>query len=235
MFRLLCLMSAADDRVLVLSQLYEILLYLPFGQMVTCGRAHDILHFLPLLLCLDAKLACDSAEGQNEAFVLFRCIMLRSAVEACKICGQYQRALRLLNILDDLTAAHRGVTYLLTTPTRLQKLRGMDMDTDSARSCRRFLSKHAYPSGSLGVSAQELQRVQRDVQLLMKNATTAEPPLPSFHDALMKADAAQTTLPAVEAGEFHAASEPLVLPPLLYRVGCRVRLHGLLQKQAVLN
>ena len=161
--------------------------------------------------------------------------MLRSAVEACKICGQYQRALRLLNILDDLTAAHRGVTYLLTTPTRLQKLRGMDMDTDSARSCRRFLSKHAYPSGSLGVSAQELQRVQRDVQLLMKNATTAEPPLPSFHDALMKADAAQTTLPAVEAGEFHAASEPLVLPPLLYRVGCRVRLHGLLQKQAVLN
>ena len=109
------------------------------------------------------------------------------------------------------------------------------MDTDSARSCRRFLSKHAYPSGSLGVSAQELQRVQRDVQLLMKNATTAEPPLPSFHDALMKADAAQTNLPAVEAGEFHAASEPLVLPPLLYRVGCRVRLHGLLQKQAVLN
>jgi hypothetical protein len=69
----------------------------------------------------------------------------------------------------------------------------------------------------------------------MKKKTGPEPPLPSFHDALVKADAAQVAVPALEAGEFHAASDALVLPPLLHRVGCRVRLHGLLQKQAVLN
>jgi hypothetical protein len=56
-----------------------------------------------------------------------------------------------------------------------------------------------------------------------------------LHDALVKADAAQVAVPALEAGEFHAASDALVLPPLLHRVGCRVRLQGLLQKQAVLN
>ena len=51
----------------------------------------------------------------------------------------------------------------------------------------------------------------------------------------MKADAAQVSVPTLEAGEFHAASDALMLPPLLYRVGCRACLHGLLQKEAVLN
>ena len=53
--------------------------------------------------------------------------------------------------------------------------------------------------------------------------------------ALVKADAAQVTIPAVETGEFNAASGALALLPPPYRVGCRVRVQGLLQKQAVLN
>ena len=53
--------------------------------------------------------------------------------------------------------------------------------------------------------------------------------------ALVKADAAQVTIPAVETCEFNAASGALALLPPPYRVGCRVRVQGLLQKQAVLN
>ena len=134
--------------------------------------------------------------------------MLRVVAEACKLGGQFQQALRVLDILDSLTAPH------------------------IARSVQ---SQKSSLSGDLDVSAKELQRVRLAVQLQMKKTTGAEPPLPSFHDALVKADAAQVSIPAVEAGEWNAGSEALALPPLLYRVGCRVRVQGLLQKQAVLN
>jgi hypothetical protein len=207
MFRLLCLVSAADDCVLVRSRLLEFALKgMPLGSFVTNGRAHDLLHFLPLLLDLDASLAA-AAQGQDSA-VIRRCMLLRNVAEACKLGGRYQQALHTLRILDDLTSPQ------IASFVQAQKLSN---------------------SGALGVSAAELQRVRFAVQLLMKKANGAEPPLPSFHDALVKADAAQVTIPAVEACEFNAASDALVLPPLLHRVGCRVRLHGLLQKQAVLN
>ena len=174
--------------------------------LVTNGRAHDLLHFLPLLLDLDASLAAATAQGQNSA--RDRCMLLRSVAEACKVGGRYQQALQTLRILDDLT---------------------------SPQIARNVQAQNSSFSGDLGVSAAELQRVRLAVQLLMKKANGPEPPLPSFHDALVKADAAQVTIPAVEAGEFNAASGALALPPLLYRVGCRVRVQGLLQKQAVLN
>jgi hypothetical protein len=135
-------------------------------------------------------------------------MLLRNVAEACKLGGQYQHALRALDALDGLAAPH------------------------IARSVQ---SRKSFTSGDLGVSATDLQRARVAVQMLMKKATAAEPPLPSFHDALVKADAAQTIIPAVEAGELHAGSEALALPALLYRAGCGVRLQGLLQKQAVLN
>ena len=138
----------------------------------------------------------------------WRCMLLRIVAEACKLGGQFQQALRVLDLLDDLA-----------TPI-------------IARSVQAQASSL---SGDLDVSAKELQRVRFAVQLQMKRMSGPEPPLPSFHDALVKADAAQVAVPALEAGEFHAASDALELPPLLHRVGCRVRLHGLLQKQAVLN
>jgi hypothetical protein len=208
MFRLLCLVSAADDRVLVRSRLLDFSLRgMPLGLFVTNGRAHDLLHFLPLLLDLDASLAAAAAQGQGSA-VIARCMLLRNVAEACKLGGRYQQALHTLRILDDLT---------------------------SPQIARSVQAQDSSMSGDLGVSAAELQRVRLAVQLLMKKANGPEPPLPSFHDALVKADAAQVTIPAVEAGEFNAASGALALPPLLYRVGCRVRVQGLLQKQAVLN
>ncbi len=132
-------------------------------------------------------------------------MLLRMVAEACKLGGQYQRALRALDMLDELASKYPGIAnYVQALKSPL--------------------------SGDLGVSDKELKRVRLSVQLLMKKATGPEPPLPSFHDALVKADAAQVTIPALEAGEFIAASDALVLPPLLYRVGCRVRLQGLLQK-----
>jgi hypothetical protein len=208
MFRLLCLVSAADDIDLVRSRLLDFALSgLPVGALVSNGRAHDLLHFLPLLLDVDSSLAGAAAQGQDSA-VIARCMLLRVVAEACKLGGQFQHALRVLDILDGLTAPH------------------------IARSVQ---SQKSFQSGDLGVSAQELQRVRLAVQLQMKKATGAQPPLPSFHDALVKSDAAQVTIPIVEAGEFHPGSDATALPPLLYRVGCRVRLQGLLQKQAVLN
>jgi tetratricopeptide (TPR) repeat protein len=207
MFRLLCLMSAADDPALVRSQLLEFSLKgLFLGVFVSHGRTQDILHFLPLLLDLDSSLANAAAQGNDTA--LQRCMLLRIVAEACKLGGQLQQALRALDLLDDLA-----------TPT----------------IARHVQAQKSSLSGDLDVSAKELQRVRLAVQLQMKRTTGPEPPLPPFHDALVKADAAQVAVPALEAGEFHAASDALVLPPLLYRVGCRVRLHGLLQKQAVLN
>jgi hypothetical protein len=207
MFRLLCLMSAADDPVLVRSQLLKFFLNgLPLGLFVSHGRAQDILHFLPLLLDLDSYLTNAAAQGKDTTPQ--RCMLLRIVAEACKLGGQLQQALHVLDLLDDL-ATTRIVCVVQEQKSSL--------------------------SGDLDVSAKELQRVRFAVQLQMKKTTGAEPPLPSFHDALVKADAAQVAVPALEVGEFHAASDALVLPPLLYRVGCRVRLHGLLQKQAVLN
>jgi hypothetical protein len=177
------------------------------GLFVKNGRARDLLHFLPLLLDLDASLAAAAAQGQDSA-VIARCMLLCNVAEACKQGGRYQQALHMLRILDDLTSPQ------IAFSVQAQK---------------------SSISGDLGVSAAELQRVRLAVQLLMKKANGPEPPLLSFHDALVKADAAQVTIPAVEAGEFNAASGALALPPLLYRVGCRVRVQGLLQKQAVLN
>ena len=77
------------------------------------------------------------------------------------------------------------------------------------------------------MTAVELPRVRLlAVQLLMKKANGAKPPLPSFQDALMmKADAAQVSITAVEFGEFNAASDALALPPQLFCVGCGVCTH----------
>ena len=177
------------------------------GALVSNGRARDLLHFVPLLLDVDASLAAAAAQGHDSAVVV-RCMLLRNVAEACKLGGRYQQALQTLRILDDLT---------------------------SPQIARFVQAQNSDLSGDLGVSAAELQRVRLAVQLLMKKANGPEPPLPSFHDALVKADAAQVSIPAVEAGEWNAGSEALALPPLLYRVGCRVRVQGLLQKQAVLN
>jgi hypothetical protein len=179
---------------------------LPVGVFVSHGRAQDILHFLPLLLDLDSSLTNAALQGKDTT--ADRCMLLRIVAEACKLGGQLQQALRALDLLDDLA-----------TPI----------------IARRVQAQNSLLSGDLGVSAKEFQRVRLAVQLQVKETTCPEPPLPSFHDALVKADAAQVAVPALEAGEFHAASDALVLPPLLHRVGSRVRLQGLLQKQAVLN
>ena len=208
MFRFLCIMSLAEDRDFVRQQLLEFFRAgLQLGLLVKSGRAHDLLHFVPLLLDVDASLAV-AAQEQHPSYD--RSVLLRILAEACKLGGHYQRALRALDMLDELASISPGIANYV----------------QALKSPR---------SGDLGVSDKELKRVRLSVQLLMKKATGPEPPLPSFHDALVKADAAQVTIPAIEAGEFIAASHALVLPPLLYRVGCRVRLQGLLQKQAVLN
>jgi tetratricopeptide (TPR) repeat protein len=208
MYRLLCFVSATDDADRARAFLLQFALDgLPVGVFVPNGRATDLLYFVPLLLDVDASLAGAAAQDQDSA-VIARCMLLRVVAEACKLGGQFQQALRMLYILDGFTTPH------------------------IARSVQ---SRKSFQSGDLGVSAQELQRVRLAVQMQMKKATGAQPPLPSFHDALVKSDAAQVTIPAVEAGEFHAACDAFALPPLLHRVGCRVRLQGLLQKQAVLN
>jgi hypothetical protein len=208
MFRFLCLISLADDRDFARLQLLEFFRNgLQLGLLVKSGRAHDLLHFVPLLLDVDASLAVAAQELRPS---YDRSVLLRIVAEACKLGGQYQRALHTLDMLDELASKSPGIANYV----------------QSLKTPR---------SGDLGVSDKELKRVRLSVQLLMKKANGAEPPLPSFHDALVKADAAQVTIPAVEAGEFNAASGALALPPLLYHVGCRVRLQGLLQKQAVLN
>jgi tetratricopeptide (TPR) repeat protein len=131
MFRLLCLVSAADDRVLVRSRLLEFALRgMPLGLFVTNGRALDILHFLPLLLDLDASLAAAAAQGHDFA-VIARCMLLRSVAEACKLGGRYQQALHTLRILDDLT---------------------------SPQIARCVQAQNSSNSGDLGLSAAELQQ-----------------------------------------------------------------------------